>query len=480
MSDRFFKSDNKAVKRYVLISLLWLVIQVSYASDQDFATIMAKINAIKDKNNVSAAVVIVVDKHNTLINQKLGFSSWEKRQPLTKDSMFRIGSISKSFAGLLALRMQAAGVIDLKKSITEYLKESPIHNLYPGNPITVEQLLEHTAGLPDLSKNEWDYNASKPINIEQALKLRTKPYQTNWPSGMHASYSNGGTGLLGLVLEKASGHSYEQLMADYVFKPLSMHSSTLLLEPHVKKRLIKGYNTDGTTLIPYWHNIYRPFAAINTDDSDMIQFLQMLLHRGQVDDQVFLTEKAMQRMESPKTTLAARSGLSYGYGLGNYSWQYEGHTFHGHGGDADGYLSRYGYNKSSGLAYFVMINAFQHHTLKSMRNVLEEHITKKLPKPQYPTRLQLTDEQLKRYVGEYHSATQRFGNLSKKADPELKIFIENQQLYRQFNGRRPQVLYAVTNNHFRHFDESQATVAFVKHNQKYYLQADFGNFVKLD
>ncbi len=471
----FFKTNVLYLMVFMLMST-----QSTLASDPAIDSLMQKINHIKQRNNVSAVVVLVVDKNHVLINEKIGVSDWQNGEPLSNDHMFRIGSVSKSFAALLALRMQSAGIIDITKPISEYSSQLSVNNSYPNHKITIEQLLEHTAGLSDLSRQEWDYNAPKPISIEEALQQRKAPHKTQWQTGLHASYSNVGTGILGWALEKASDRSYEDLMDDYVFKPLSMQSSTLLLKEHVKKRLIKGYNTDGKTLIPYWHNIYRPFAAINTNDQDMIQFLQMLLNRGRINNHTFLPEKAVQRMENPQTTLAARSGLDYGYGLANYHWQYEGHTFHGHGGDADGYLSRYGYNKDSGLAYFVMINAFQHQTLKSMRNVLEGYIIKELPNPHYPLRLKLGDEVLKKYVGQYAAVTKRFGTLPSKPDAELKVFIDDQKLYRQFNGRRPQVLYAVSDNHFRHYDESTATVAFVLHQQKMYLQGDFGNFVKLD
>ena len=285
--------------------------------------------------------------------------------------------------------------------------------------------------------------------------------------------------MLGLALEKVSGKSYEQLLDKYVFSPLRMQSSTLLLNQKVKNRLMTGYNTDGKTTIPYWHNIYRPFAAINTDAADMINFLQMLLNKGTVNDQPFLSATAITRMETPQTSLAAQSSLQYGYGLANYSWQFEGHTFHGHGGDADGYLARYGYNRESGQAYFVLINAFKHQPLKRMRQLLESYIIKDLPRPHYPQRLQLDENILQQYVGDYAEVTSRFARQTKTSKPILKIFLKNNKLYSQYKGHSPLVLYAVNKQHFRYFDESVATLAFVKHQGHIYLQGDVGNYLKL-
>ncbi|MBL4661372.1 MAG: beta-lactamase family protein, partial [Alcanivoracaceae bacterium] len=334
---KFLKHNAK--KHLATVVLLCAFSLSCFAKENQINNLIKQIELIRVNNHISGAVVLLLDKQNTLINQRLGTSSWQNSQAMSADQMFRIGSISKSFAALLALRMQQKGLIDLKKSMRHYTKKQHINNCYADTEISLEQLLEHTAGLADLSKAEWDYNDSKPISIEQALSLRKDQHKTRWQPGLHSSYSNVGAGMLGLALEKATSEqgdvkSYEQLMDKYVFIPLGMKSSSLLLTGKVKSRLMTGYNTDGKTVIPYWHNIYRPFAAINTDTADIIQFLQMLLNKGTVNGQHFLSPAALVRMETPQTSLAAQSGLQYGYGLANYSWQFEGHTFHGHGGDA--------------------------------------------------------------------------------------------------------------------------------------------------
>jgi len=479
------KSPKYNARKHLVTVVLMTVFCLScFAQEKPIANLIKQLEQIRVSNKISGTVVLLLDKQNTLINQRLGTSSWQSSQAMSAEQMFRIGSISKSFAALLALRIQQKGLIDLKKSMRHYTKKQHINNSYADTEISLEQLLEHTAGLADLSKAEWDYNDSDPISIEQALALKKGKHKTRWQPGLHSSYSNVGAGMLGLALEKATikkgdSRSYEQLMDKYVFNPLGMQSSSLLLTQQVKNRLMTGYNTDGRTVIPYWHNIYRPFAAINTDAADMIRFLQMLLNKGMIKDQRFLSAQDIKRMETPQTSLAAQSGLQYGYGLANYSWQFEGYTFHGHGGDADGYLARYGYNHESGLAYFILINAFKHQPLKHMRQLLESYIIKDLPPPQYPQRLQLDANILQQYVGAYTEITSRFGRLAKTSKPTLKIFLKKDKLYIQYKGRSPQVLYAVNQQHFRYFDESVATLAFIKYQGDIYLQGDVGNYVKL-
>lgn len=467
----------------ICILFLCLIYFVNCMGAQSQSDLLKQIDQIRVKNDISAAIVIVVDKDKVIINSQLGTASWGTQQPTAKNKMFRIGSISKSFAALLALHMQQSGLIDLNDNLIDYVpntnkEKSYFENTFDQSKITLQQLLEHTAGLTDLTRAEWNYNAAQPISLEKAFDMHLGTHKTHWQPGLHSSYSNVGVGLLGLALEKAGKQSYEDLMQEFVFKPLGMKNTTLLLTSTVKNNLITGYNTDGKSPIPYWHNIYRPFAAINTNSEDMIRFLQMLLNHGKVDSKPFLPDTSIQRMENPHTTLAAKAGLQYGYGLANYTWQYQGSTFHGHGGDADGYLSRFGYNKDSGLGYFVLINAFKGSPLIDIREVIENYITQVLPKPKYPLRLTLSQETLNQYIGKYSEVTSRFGRLdTDKAS--MKVISKNNKLYVKYHNNSPHVIYAVSQQQFRYEDESVATMAFVKYKDSLYFQGDIGNFKKL-
>ncbi|MFK8013353.1 MAG: serine hydrolase domain-containing protein [Marinicellaceae bacterium] len=456
-----------------LILCIQFISCACYSGDK----LIDKIEKVRIQNNISAALVIIVDKNKIVKQAHLGTISWENKHQFSQENMFRIGSISKTFAGMLALKMHNAGLINLTQTLSHYVKNNPIKNDFP-TEITLRQLLEHSAGLSDLSKAEWDFNEADRISLQQSLALKLGNHKSRWQPGLHSSYSNVGAAYLGLALEKAGGQSYEALMDDFVFEPLGMKSSTLFLNTSVKNRLITGYNTDGKTPINYWHNIYRPFAAMNTDAKDLVIFLQMLLNGGNHNQEQFLRKSDISRIQNPETTLSAKSGLTYGYGLGIYSWQANGHTFYGHGGDADGYLTRFGYNTESGLAYFIMINAFQHSALKQIKNLVEHNITKHLAKPIYPLRLKLSHELLTKYIGKYYKVTSRFNRLSQNNNSDFEIINQEGNLLIHFKNGRKQNIYAVNNSHFRYEEESVATMAFIEHQEHMYFQGDMGNFIK--
>ncbi len=453
-----------------------LCAHATFAKAFDDSKIIEKIENIRAQHGVAAATVILVRSDQVLIKRNLGVADWGSKKPLSEASIFRIGSISKAYAGILALRLEARGMIKLTDDVRDYGLSPYLKNTFPKQAITLAQLLEHTAGLTDLSKAEWDYNEASVSNLKSRFELKLGNHQTVWPPGMHSSYSNVGPGLFGLALENKFGVSYETLMQQHVLGPLRMQNTNLLLTDAVKKNLMTGYDRDGKTQIPYWHNVYRPFAAINTNNHDMVIWLQMLLHDGHP----FLSSLQKKRLGTPTTTLAASHGLTYGYGLGSYQWQVNGHSFWGHGGDADGYLSRYGVNPESGMAYFVMINAFNHQPLNAMVDLLENHIVKDLPKPDYPLRIQLPSAVLDSYVGSYQPVTKRFGRLPKNPSRTLEITQADNQLYYRYQSGCKRNLYAVNQNTFRFSHHSTATMGFFQHGGKMYFQGDAGNFIQVD
>ena len=445
-----------------------------YATEVDTKELTQSIENIQLTHTVAAAAVLLVSQDEILLNLHSGVRDWHTKQSFSSKDMYRIGSISKSFAGVLALRLQQKGLINLNDSIADYGLTPYLKNTYPDRTITLAHLLEHTAGLADLSQAEWDYNDAKPISLKQAFDLKLGHHNPHWPPGIHRSYSNVGAGLFGLALEIKLGQTYESLMQKHVFEPLNMSHSGLLLTTEVQKHLITGYDRDGKKPIKYWHNIYRPFAAINTNNQEMIRWLQMLLNQ----DDAFLNQADRQRLQQPTTTLAAQHGMSYGYGLGVYQWQTQGYSFYGHGGDADGYLTRFGFNPESGLAYFVMINAFNHQPLNQIVKLLEQQISGTLPKPEYPDRLQLSRKQVQNFIGHYQQATVRFAGKKNSTGATLKLETRGNKLFYSYNKGPTTAIYKVKDNQFRTVNDSVATITFVEYQGKIYFQGPLGNFIK--
>jgi CubicO group peptidase (beta-lactamase class C family) len=442
---------------------------------QALVELRADLYRLRDDFDVPAMAVIIVSSSDVLLNDVSGLADRARGKPATRETVFRIGSITKMFTSLAMLILQQQGLLDLDMKVTEISPDIPLENKWrASHPVRIAHLLEHTAGLLDLSKDEFDQNT--PMPLEQALAWKAGDRITQWPPGEHYSYTNVGAGLAAYVIEKVSKQRFESVIEQHIFSPLGMSSASLSNDEQTLAQLATGYDTDAQRFIPYWHVLYRAFGAINLKPADMVPFLQLLLNKGTHAGQRLIAEDAILRMETPTTSLAAQSGLRYGYGLGNYTWLSHGLLFHGHGGDADGYLARLAYNRDTQLGYFVVINTFQNTALSALQDRIEAFISRDQEVP-VVVPYRISEEILNRYSGDYRRITRRF--LWQGSEQEtLTISKQDGGLRIEVNGTVKQLL-PVNDRHFRYRDENQATSSFVTDESgQLFFQSDDGSFAK--
>ena len=464
--------------RTVIFSTLFILFATPMLADEA-ADLAAAVDRIREQHELAAAVVIVVDAESILLEHYSGIIDWDSPKPVTRDTYFRIGSISKAFTGLALLRAEQLGQLQLDQQVSDFLSEPQYDNRWEEtNPLRVAQLQEHTAGWYDMSGQEFNDKNPKPLSVAESLAMRPQSRVMRWPPGWHSEYSNSGPGLVSYVIEQASGAVFDSYIAGQVFKPLGMHSASLLLTPEISGALATGYNTDYQSVIPYWHIVFRASGGVNVLPVDMAKFMQMLLNRGQLGGRAVFSEAQIERLETPTTTLAATTGLRYGYGLGIYSILHNGHVLLGHGGDADGYLAHFRYSRESGKAYFAVINAFNHAPLRALQNLLNDYLVAGLPDHEKPDVPAIDHAILESYTGSYRPASVRFPGNGWQ-DKTLQIKLEGDRLLSTENGRRWRRLYPVNKRHFRRSDEPVATAAFVPvENGRMVLQGRMGNWIR--
>jgi len=297
-----------------------------------------------------------------------------------------------------------------------------------------------------------------------------------WPPGLHHLYSNANAGLAGLVIERVSGQNYARFISGRLLRPLGMDSAGLSGDEGTRRRLATGYDSDGRTPIPYWHMIFPPLGAINATPREMGALVELLLRRGRIGDKRLLDAASIERMERPATTLGARNGLSYGYGPGLGQSLHKGFRWYGHGGDGDGYLSHFGYNREAEAGYFLTINAFKHGALRAMTARVRDHLTHGVAAPRPPTS-RIDPETLGPLTGTYVAVTRRFEwqDADRLDEDRLQVVLEDGALYtHSSNGRR---LLIPANTHlFRRHGQPLATIAIADQDGDLYLQAEFGNY----
>ncbi len=440
----------------------------------DHEQLLAKLNTIRDRNNIAAVGLALVEGRKITYSGGLGTLSQHSDQAITGATVFRLGSITKTFTALAALTLAQHQRVDLNAPIQQWIPKDWYQNPWQAShPITLAQLLEHTAGFKDLSAAEFNFNDDDFPPLRQTLQQFKHHHKVAWPPGQHTSYTNVGAGFVGFIIEQISGQPYEAFVVNKIAKPLGM-TNTHFNVPGAE-RLAIGYDRDGKTPIPYWHTVYRSFGGINSTADDMGRFIQALIKAPETSGKRPINHSMIQRMETPETSLAAQAGLRYGYGLGIYPWFNNGVLFYGHGGDADGYLSKMGYTRANDSGYFLVITAYNSWALEKMQHLVEEYLTQNIQPPNPLKEYALNNQQIKNLVGTYQAVTNRF-----KAPREtMKIITDNNKYYTVIDNRKQQLI-PVTANTFRRKGETIATSTLINiDNDEQYFQEDRLNFKKL-
>lgn len=455
----------------VLILILGLT-QDALASGNDVTDL---IESIRLEHKISAAAYFIVSPDSIITLESLGTTQCNNHVPFEVDHLVRIGSITKTFTALATIILNERGKLSLNDSVIDLAPERLFENPWTKhNSVKIAHLLEHTAGLQDLSKREFDFN--EPISLTEAFHVDPNSRLLGWPPGLHSSYSNSGAGILSRVIEHVTKKTYETFVADEIFSPLGMSSARFTIVAPDFDKLIAGYDGDGCTEIEYWHTLYRAFGAISVTPRDMIPLVQLFLNRGDHATTQLVSKTSIERMQRPRTSLSARAGLDYGYGLGMYQYQRLGISFFGHGGDADGYLAYFSYSPDLQRGYFVVINAFNKEALLKMRRTIEDKIVGDAI-PKSPPFAHPSAPQLATIRGTYRQVTRRFGRDKSSTTIEVSVGKDGAIYTVAKNGHR-RALLPVTPWHYRRRTQTVATIAFIPCGDQLYLQGDFGNYAK--
>ncbi|NWG72204.1 MAG: beta-lactamase family protein [Parvularculaceae bacterium] len=308
-------------------------------------------------SNAPGLQVAIVDAGGASWTRAYGHIDREKTRPVSDDSVFRAGSISKSFTGVLAMMLVEDGVLDLDETLRTAAPEVAFQNQWEEtDPVRLVDLSEHTTGWDDVQFSEYrDFGPD--AELLDGISFNPKSRTSRWKPGTYASYNNAGPAILGYVMEKKTGRRFDDLMADRIFEPLGMKNCSFLLTDGVKAKLSNSYSGDGSPE-PYVHIGMRPSGSLNCPAAELAKFVALLIRRGEWNGVQLVSPEGVARIETPTRSLAARNGLSLGYGLGVHGAPTRsGGVFYGHNGGIDGFLAEYGYLRDAGLGFVFMMNS---------------------------------------------------------------------------------------------------------------------------
>jgi D-alanyl-D-alanine carboxypeptidase len=172
----------------------------------------------------------------------------KNNRPMRVDDRMRIASTAKAFSGAVALSLVSKGALSLNDTIGELLSDLPKPPPDAWAEVTLRQLLNHTSGLPNYSESQaWlDAITARPTQAPRPEKLLTYAYDHDPPllfdSGSKYKYSNSDNIAVALMVEAATGRTYESQLQEQVYGPLGLSKTTLPAGPNLRKPYIHGYD----------------------------------------------------------------------------------------------------------------------------------------------------------------------------------------------------------------------------------------------
>ena len=328
----------------------------------DKLELKGRIDGILNRHPALGLAVGVVRNGRLEFFYSHGVADVASNTPVTQDTVFRIGSITKTFTAVAVLQLSEQGLVDLDAPVNDYLRAYRLIPAKAGHrPATVRQLLTHTAGLPQLV-HPW--RAFTPIlgetvHFGQQLPSLAAFYRGGLhlvaEPGTRCTYSNHGFATLGQLVEDVSGTPLDRYFREHLFEPLAMADTDLVRSERVRSRLATGYRlrSDGPHPVGDCDVICVGAGSIYSTTSDMARYVAALLGGGTGKDGKILQPETLASMFAPHYRPDPRIP---GIGLAFFRGEVGGHLVVEHEGLLPGFSSQLSLAPDDGVGVVAFTN----------------------------------------------------------------------------------------------------------------------------
>lgn len=315
-----FTSANFAL---FFILLLTIFVQADEVDDYIRAQIAER--------HIPGAAVAVFKNGKIVKAEGYGLASVEFNAPVTKETVFEIGSISKQMTAAAIMLLVEEGKINLDEKIQTYLPNTPD----AWKNVSVRNLLTHTSGIKSYSSLSG-FELTKRLSRDEFIKS-VAVHPLEFETGSRYLYSNSGYNLLGFIIEKVTGKSYWDFMRTRIFKPLGMNQTADRDPKYIIRNRATGYEWQNNRLVGRDYDLTDVFAAgaIVSTITDLTRW-EAALHGDSL-----LKKESKAQMWTP---VLLNDGKPYPYGLGFRVTDFRRHKLISHSGQTAGFganISRY-------------------------------------------------------------------------------------------------------------------------------------------
>jgi len=419
------KKQTSTVTTLLITLFICLISTVKSHATSNSNQILKIINHKINNEKMGLGVAVAVIDGEKTVFYSIGESHLESKRKVNNETLFEIGSITKTFTATTLASMVIEGKVKLDDPVQMYLPKNvqlPIKN---SKPITLLSLANHSSGLPRLPTNMPVKNQLDPY-ADYSIKLMYEflnNYQLEHEVGTKQEYSNLGMGLLGHVLALIDNRSYQDMLTSRILKPLEMENTFVNVPSNQTNHLSNGHNGE-LKPTPLWNlNSISGAGSIKSNIQDMAIFLKRNMVKKQLSEELSLAQTSTFESQGSNTGLAWIISPSK-----------NGEIFM-HDGATGGFSSFIGFNKTSNKGIVILTN-----TAFNMNDVGYNYLNNSLDsiKLVTPKTIELTNEQLNKLNGKFSLA------------PEFILSITNEQnqLFVQATGQQKLPLTAISSTEF--------------------------------
>ena len=383
------------------------------------------------RTDAPGAAVLVARGDEVLYRGARGLADVDSGAPLSADSLFRIGSISKQFAAAGLLKLVEAGKVSLDDPLSKYVAGFP-----NADHITVLELLNHTSGVKDYTHIKAWREGPIEADVDTAGLIATfAAAEPDFAPGTDWAYDNSGYVLVGAVIEAASGQPWHEYLRNALFEPLGLSHTGYGADPRFAARQVRGYSLDGQQVVPAKRiSMTIPHAAgalLSTVD-DLLKW-NRALHEGRV-----LRSDSYARMITP-----VGKAVEAHYGFGIELATVQGQPMLDHSGGIFGFESMIEYVPGPDVSVIVLQNNDSNDDYKGPDMLARKLAAEALGTP-YPdaTQIAVDTGALQQFEGVYRIDAQH-ARMLRVVDGKLTV---------QRTGGKPNVLVPIAADEFLYAD----------------------------
>ncbi len=321
-------------------------------------------------HDIPGLAVGIGQDEELIVNKSYGYRNIETKDILKDNEIFHMASVTKLLVGTSIMQLVEKGEIDIENTVIKYVPYLKIDD-ERFKDITVKEMMSHISGMPDIDDYEWDRPQTDEGALERFVRSITD-LKLLWDPGHKFQYSNVAYEILGDVISKVSGLSFEDYVAENIFKPLGMNKTTLLTFERPEGEVVKPHTKDEnknviiSNIFPY-NRAHGPSSTLTSNVEDLSKWAFACLNKGEKDGVRILNEETFDKMWTPVKEINERENI----GLSWFLRSHKDRKVYGHEGSDIGFRTSFAILPEENMFVSIHTNTQEAPTRRIQKGVMD-------------------------------------------------------------------------------------------------------------